>query len=375
MPQVNSSIACNLDADLLAASLPLFASGQVDAIEWSFDTLYKFREIPNWFTDLLQAFSAEKRLVGHGVYFSLFSGQWTADQQSWLDHLTQLCQDYQFDHITEHFGFMTGEDFHQGAPISVPYNATTLAIGRDRLKRIHNACACPVGLENLAFAYSLEEVKQHGSFLEELLAPVNGFLILDLHNLYCQLHNFSVDFQTLIQLYPLHLVREIHISGGSWESSSQAPANKVRRDTHDDAVPEIVFELLATTIPSCPNLQYVVLESLGAGLQATSQKSQFQQDFLRMRKIVQQVATPLQPTNNFLPDQAFQLGLPLEDPSLAQQQKELSDILEQATDSKEAFQAIQRSSLAQSDWHPEQWAPYMVETVYAIAQKWKKGFE
>ena len=165
---------------------------RVEAIEWSFDTLFNFQQIPGWFLSLLHAFSNEKRLIGHGVFFSLFSGKWTSSQNDWLDQLRKTSTDFHFDHITEHFGFMTGKDFHHGAPLNIPYSRVTRDIGKDRLKRIQDACACPVGLENLAFSYSLDEVKRHGQFLEELLHPVNGFIILDLHNLYCQIHNFSI---------------------------------------------------------------------------------------------------------------------------------------------------------------------------------------
>jgi uncharacterized protein (UPF0276 family) len=94
-----------------------------------------------------------------------------------------------------------GENFHYGAPLPSPYGASTLRIGQDRLSRIYDACRYPVGLENLAFSYLLDEVKHHGEFLEKLLDPVHGFLILDLHNLYCQLHNFAVPDEEFIAQY------------------------------------------------------------------------------------------------------------------------------------------------------------------------------
>ncbi len=276
MPEkILAAVACNLDVDILAAALPLFAAGKIEAIEWSFDTLFRTPQMPDWFSELLQTYGEAGRLIGHGVYFSLFSGQWSVNQQNWLQHLRKLSQEYSFNHITEHFGFMTGQNFHHGAPLPIPYSHTTLAIGQDRLARIQDACQCPVGLENLAFSYSLDEVKQHGQFLERLITPINGFIILDLHNLYCQLHNFNAAFEEIINLYPLDKVREIHISGGSWESSTVEPNRQIRRDTHDEAVPEEVFWLLEQTIEKCPNLQFVVLEQLGNALKAKKASSYF----------------------------------------------------------------------------------------------------
>lgn len=374
MNLVRSAIACNLDADILSASLPLLEEERVAAIEWSFDTLFKVKEVPQWFEELLSTYSKEGRLVGHGVFFSLFSGKWQPEQQEWLNHLRGLCKKYHFDHITEHFGFMTGADFHYGAPLSIPYTAQTLAIGRDRLARIYDACERPVGLENLAFSYSLDEVKRHGAFLEELIAPLNGFIILDLHNLYCQLHNFSLDFKALIRLYPLERVREIHISGGSWEATALDPDRRVRRDTHDDTVPEAVFALLQKTIPLCPQLKYVVMEQLGNGLQSPESRQGFYHDFIKMETIVSQ-ADPNSRShsiNTFLPALPIPLGQVAEDPQLHHQQLELSGILETALHYDDALYRLQHSSLAGTAWNIEYWKPYMIETAMNIAQKWRR---
>lgn len=346
-------------------------ASKIEAIEWSFDALFRAKEVPSWFLELLTTFSDEKRLVGHGVFFSLFSGKWRQEQEDWLKQLKQTCSAFQFDHITEHFGFMTGKDFHHGAPLNIPYNKTTLAIGRDRLQRIYDACRCPVGLENLAFSYSLEEVKRHGAFLEELLEPVNGFIILDLHNLYCQIHNFNLSFDEIIALYPLNKVREIHISGGSWDETSAGPSGKIRRDTHDDAVPPEVFQLLDNTIAQCPNLRYVVLEQLGAGLATAESKQSFYNDFLEMENIIRK-KKPSHPDNTFYPLTNILPGDVVEDETLYHQQLELSHILETAASYDDAISALRNSSLAHSDWLIESWGPYMIETAIKIAQKWKK---
>ncbi len=374
MAKPHAAIACNLDTNVLLAALPLFEAEKIEAIEWSFDTLFDYADIPTWYSDLLHAFGEEGRLVGHGVFFSLFSGKWLIEQEHWLARLKKLSNEYQFDHITEHFGFLTGQDFHKGAPISIPFTASTLALGRDRLKRIQDACRCPVGLENLAFSYSLQEVREHGDFLNQLIEPINGFIILDLHNLYCQLHNFEVTYQDIIGLYPLERVREIHISGGSWEQVSAPTNKKIRRDTHDNDVPKMVFELLEKTIPKCPNLKYVVLEQLGNGLETLESQQLFQQDFIKLEQILTKCAIKSILPNSFLPPSFAQLSNPpLEDLGLYAQQQQLSTILETAQDYQHAQQLLQQSSLSNSAWQIEQWQPEMLETALVIAQKWVNG--
>ena len=374
-PTILASLACNLDSDILTAALPLLEADKIEALEWSFDTLFRTNELPGWFAELLHAYGSQGRLVGHGVFFSLLSSRWTPKQQQWLAQLKQVSETFAFDHITEHFGFFTGHNFHSGAPLPVPYTGTALRIGQDRLRRVYDACQCPVGLENLAFAYSLDEVQRHGEFLEKLIAPVNGFIILDLHNLYCQLHNFSVSYEEIITLYPLDCVREIHISGGSWEKSGVRPGRKVRRDTHDDAVPAEVFRLLALTMPKCPNLKFVVLEQLGSGLRSESSKARFRRDFQQMSDLVQQHRAsfvPRLPVNSFRPAPLPALGAAPEDNQLHEQQIQLSDILESAATFEEAHRRLHASSLANSDWKIEAWEPHMLETAVRIAQKWKR---
>ena len=352
MSAIFSAVACNLDRHILTAVLPLLAEEKVEAIEWAFDALYQQNEIPAWFEELMLTFGKPGRLMGHGVFFSLFAGRWSKGQEQWLQHLGQMSQRYSFDQVTEHFGFMTGTDFHAGAPLGIPFTPTTLAIGRDRLQRIQQAAQCPVGLENLAFAYSLEDVKQHGEFLHQLIHPINGFIILDLHNLYCQLHNFDCEFEDLIQRYPLDHVREIHISGGSWEASDSKPVKTIRRDTHDEAVPDKVFQLLEASLPLCPNLKYVVLEQLGTGLQTAEGQQQFRQDFYRMDRLLKANQPSLSaPLNEFLPLSSQPLAWPLESEALYQQQQVLSDILEQVSTVEEAQKCLAASPLANTEWN------------------------
>ncbi len=377
MADIRSSVACNVDTNILLACLPLFEAEKIEAIEWAFDTLYAQPQLPDWFDELLRTFGDAGRLTGHGVFFSLFSGRWSPDQQAWLNQLSALTAVYPFDHITEHFGFMTGPDFHKGAPLSLPLTSSTLAIGQDRLLRIQQAAGCPVGLENLAFAYSVEDVKRQGDFLHQLLEPTNGFLILDLHNLYCQGQNFDLTGDDLLALYPLDRVREIHVSGGSWSPSVSNPARQIRRDTHDDAVPTEVFAWLSAAIDACPNLKYVVMEQLGNGLSTDEDRHQFGLDFLEMDRIVQtkNQVLPQNQSNSFTPVNHSVPGLvPVQDARLHSQQRELATILETAGNYQQAQTLLAQSSLAQSAWQIEQWDPAMLETALAIAQKWRNGF-
>ncbi len=236
--------------------------------------------------------------------------------------------------------------------------------------RIYDACQCPVGRENLAFAYSLEEVKRHGAFLEKLVASINGFVILDLHNLYCQSHNFSLPFTELLKLYPLHLVREIHISGGSWQAAHSDSLKTIRRDTHDYAVPEEVFDLLKISLPKCNEVKYVVMEQLGTALQTPDSSANYRDDFSRMRQIVHQSDIKKR-QQSFIPSTPVSLNEIIEDERLDRQQRVLSDILEHSITLEDALSRLHQSPLAHSSRKIETWDKDMLETAMMIAQKWK----
>lgn len=368
-----AGIAANLDKHILTAALPLLEDGKVEAIEWSFDALFNHRNIPDWFVELLSAFAKEKRLVGHGVFFSIFKAEWSPEQQRWLDHLKKVNNYFKFDHVSEHFGFMTGENFHNGAPLSLPLNSTTLAIGRDRLQRISDAVHCPVGLENLAFAYSLDEVKRQGAFLDDLMKSVNGFVILDLHNIYCQAHNFDVDPIDLIKSYPLNRVREVHISGGSFVEAYSNSNKQIRRDTHNHNVPQKVFDLLPYTLANCHNIAYCMLEQLGNGLVEAGEKAQFRLDFEQMKTLISHnsIQSNQYNINNFHNSKSAIETQPWNSIELQVEQTYLSNLLETEPSIDSLIANLKSGRLANTDWKVEMWDIDMLATAHAIAQKWK----
>jgi uncharacterized protein (UPF0276 family) len=290
--RIETGLSLMLEDEYREAVQPLFDAGKVDVLEWSFDMAWG-RMIPEWAERLLRKFSADNRLLGHGVSFSALSGHWSDRQAAWLQMLRQDLQRTPMRHVSEHFGFMEAGDFHQSAPLPVPRTEATLAVGRDRLQRLAETSQLPVGLENLAFAFSLDDVRQQGQFLNELLEPVDGFLVLDLHNIFCQSCNFEVSAEELIKLFPLNRVRELHVSGGSWSDITAAGQTRtLRRDTHDGPVPAEIFPLLEFTLQRCLHVESVIVEHLGTALNSVDEASQLRSDYEQVRQIVSRHTVP-----------------------------------------------------------------------------------
>jgi uncharacterized protein len=273
--------------DFQQATQSLFQENRVEVLEWSFDFGLNDKSETNWHENLLNKFSNDYALLGHGVSLSPLSASFSKRQETWLENAKEEFTRRNYVQATEHFGFSEAGPIAHGAPLPVPMNAESLHQGKEMMKRYADATQCPVGLENLALAFSLEDVKRQGEFIDQLISEVDGFMLLDLHNLYCQIANFGVDTLDLLRSYPLAKVREIHISGGSWSPSTTSSRVLVRRDTHDDAVPQEVFNLAMLALRLCPNIQFVILERLANSMIDRESQQEFRDDFDTLAEILE----------------------------------------------------------------------------------------
>jgi uncharacterized protein len=267
-----------------SASGPLFDDALIDSVEWSFDMCWGPSGVPGWLDALLSEYAEAGMLTGHGVSFSLLSGEWTKRQSAWLQRLRVETQLRRYRHISEHVGFVGGGRFSFAAPLPAPYVPSVVALGVARLRLLRAAAGCPIGLENLATSIGRADAEQQGRLLEDLLAPVAGFVILDLHNVWAQGINVGIDPLELVSSYPLERVRAFHVSGGSWDDRS---GRRLRRDTHDDRVPDEVLDLMGAIAPVCPNADTVVYERLGTSLLDTRTHAGFQADVRKVRDLVE----------------------------------------------------------------------------------------
>jgi uncharacterized protein (UPF0276 family) len=273
--------------DFRQATVELFERNLVQSVEWSFDFTWNGVTVEPWCQDIIDRFSSENLLTGHGVNLSLLSARFSKRQEEWLSHARREFKTRKYVHASEHFGFSEAGPIAFGAPLAVPMNTESLRQGKEMMKRYEDATQCLVGLENLAFAFGIEDVKRQGDFIDHLISDVNGFLLLDLHNIYCQLENFAISELELLNLYPLSKVREIHISGGSWSHSVSGKRAAVRRDSHDDSVPQEVFNLATLALKLCPSIKFVILERLGNTMMDPESQLQFREDFETMKEILE----------------------------------------------------------------------------------------
>ena len=191
--------------------------------------------------------------------------------------------------MSEHLGFVGAGNFSFAAPMPMPKSDRVVAVGRSRLADLAASAGVPIGLENLATSLGPSDALDQGAFLDELLSPFDGFIVLDLHNLWCQSLNTDIDIDALIASYPLERVREIHLSGGSWDPRPGRGA-PIRRDTHDDLVPDELIGLSRRVAPRCAALETIVYERLGTTLADPASHDPFRDDVRRIAALVQELS-------------------------------------------------------------------------------------
>lgn len=266
------------------AVLPLLEAGAFDALEYSFEIGWA-RPLPSWAEALLAHFAGADRLWGHGVTMSALTDDSAGHHDRWLARVEQECTRRSYRGVSEHYGFMREAGVDGGAPLPPPPGAATIERGVRALKRLSETTAAPVGLENLALALSPRDVWDQGPMLTAMLEPVDGYLVLDLHNLHCQVENFDVDPDAVLDTYPLDRVRCIHVSGGSWsEPIAVGRARWFRRDTHDAAIPTPVVDMLPAALRRCPHVQTVIVERLGPTIRTDADALALQRDIESIRE-------------------------------------------------------------------------------------------
>lgn len=279
------------DADFRMAVAPLLDEGRVTAIEWTLDAGWAPYVVPAWIERLLEFYGRAGRLYAHGFGLSPLTGGRDAAMREWLEQVSREVQTRTYQHVSEHFCFLRSGaarpgELEKAGPLPMPRTPRTLALGRARLTELAGVTGLPVGLENLGTSLSARDALEQGPFLDALLEPVDGFVLLDVHNLHCQAATFELDPLALLETYPLERVREIHVSGGSWFETNVDPSRRVRRDTHDEAVPDDVFALLEAALSRCPHVEVVFLERLGDTLGAETEREQFRADYATMAAVV-----------------------------------------------------------------------------------------
>ena len=201
-------------------------------------------------------------VVVHGVELSIGSAHGL--NNAYLKMLDSFQKEWSFLWHSEHLGFQTiaGDNdasLEIGVPLPMPATVEAVDLVAARSATILKRYGVPFLLENPAHYFSElpadPEIGNEYNFLTAFAQKSGCYLLLDLHNLYCNAVNHHFDARNVINSLPMDRVIEIHVAGGSWRDGFWM-------DAHDGRVPEPVWELLEYVLPIAPNVAGVVFELL-----------------------------------------------------------------------------------------------------------------
>lgn len=269
-------ITFHADARYLELVLPL-AAELADYVEVAPETLWREGaggELePNAYHASLREFLAAtgKRVVAHGVGLSLGTAC-AADEPRLERWLRRIAADHAvlgYEWYTDHLGATVLGGTEVTLPIALPMTEVAADVVAERLRRLQ-AVVGDVGFENSVFYFLLGDWQREPAFFARALRAPRTHLLLDLHNVYTMARNVGADADAYLDSLDLDRVLEIHVSGGDDSDPAWLPSRRVLRlDSHDRAVPEPVWDLLARIAPRCPNLRGVTLERMEGTVEAS----------------------------------------------------------------------------------------------------------
>jgi uncharacterized protein len=181
----------------------------------------------------------------HGVGLSI-GGEGPLDRDH-LQRLKQLCDWLNPASFSEHLAWSTHDGAYLNDLLPLPCTHATLARVADHIDQVQEVLGRRMLLENpstyVAFTEtSMDEVE----FLAEIARRTGSGLLLDVNNVYVSGTNQNYEPASYLDVFPLHLVGEIHLGGHDEDRDDHG--NRLLIDSHGAEVVDPVWALYAKVI-------------------------------------------------------------------------------------------------------------------------------
>ncbi|MCB9879316.1 MAG: DUF692 family protein [Planctomycetes bacterium] len=274
---------------------PRFA--EVDYLEVTPETAWR-RDVstgaiePNgfWREYLRIGAAHDKPFVAHAVHgsFGTAAASDRPRQREWQEMVAAMQAAFGFRWLTDHLGASVLGDRGVALPVALPMTEVAARLVRERLLSLQQVVP-DVGVENSVFYFLLGDWLDEPRFLAEILSSPHTHLLLDLHNAWTMAQNSGADVDDYLARLDLSRVIEIHLSGGRDSPDGWLPDGRtLRLDSHDDAVPEPVWQLFERVLPRCGNLRGVTLERMEGTIDEGA-VSTVRDELRRMREVMAHV--------------------------------------------------------------------------------------
>jgi uncharacterized protein (UPF0276 family) len=176
-------------------------------------------------------------VVPHGVKLSLGGAE--PVEPARVTHLAAVAERLGAPLVSEHIAFVRADGVEAGHLLPVPRSRAAIDAIVANVRRTRAELSVPLALEPIATLFDWpDDELDEGAFLTEILERTDALLLLDVANVYANARNRGTDPTALLDRLPLDRVAYVHVAGGSEHDG-------LYHDTHTDAVPEAVLDLVA----------------------------------------------------------------------------------------------------------------------------------
>jgi uncharacterized protein len=176
-------------------------------------------------------------VIPHGVRLSL-GGAEPVDAGR-VEHFAAVASRLGAPLVSEHIAFVRAGGIEAGHLLPLPRTREAVDAVVSNVRRVQSSLPVPIALEPIAalFDWPDDELTE-AQFLTEILDRSGARLLLDVANVYANARNRGTDPLDLLDELPLERVAYLHVAGG-------AEHQGLYHDTHTDAVPQPVLDLVA----------------------------------------------------------------------------------------------------------------------------------
>ncbi|BCJ50895.1 hypothetical protein Asp14428_23700 [Actinoplanes sp. NBRC 14428] len=176
-------------------------------------------------------------VVPHGVKLSL-GGAEPVDPAR-VTHLAAVARRLEAPLVSEHIAYVRAGGVEAGHLLPIPRSREAVDAVVANVRRTREELDVPIALEPIAALFDWpDDELDEAAFLTEILDRSEALLLLDVANVYANARNRGTDPAALFDRLPLERVAYCHVAGGSAHDG-------VYHDTHTDAVPREVLDLVA----------------------------------------------------------------------------------------------------------------------------------
>ena len=176
-------------------------------------------------------------VIPHGVRLSLGGAEPVEPER--VRHLADCARLLGAPLVSEHIAFVRAGGVEAGHLLPIPRSREAVDAVVANVRRTQAELDVPIALEPIAAVFDWpDDELDEGAFLTEILERTDARLLLDVANVYANALNRGGDPAALFDRIPLERIAYVHVAGG-------AEADGVYHDTHTDAVPQPVLDLVA----------------------------------------------------------------------------------------------------------------------------------